>query len=486
MVHSRTQHRSLLLGVLLTGIFMANVDVAIANVATPSISQGLGATGAELQFVVAGYTLAYAMLLITGARLGDMRGYGRVFLAGSTVFTLASLACGLAPNAIVLIVARIVQGAGAALMVAQVLSGIQLNFQEGPERARAIGLYAMALSVGAVAGQVLGGLVLSANLLGSTWRSAFLVNVPIGLALMAAAARFLPMKHGGRSQQLDLRGVATLSVAILLLVVPLILGREQRWPIWTWACLVASLPAFAIFAAVERRLAARGGYPLLNVPVLTRPAVAWGLISSGATVGTYFALLFVLALYLQQGLGKTPLYSGLALVSWVAAFGISGLFPGRLPPARVPHVAVVGCLILAVSYLGIGLSLLVGHSGEALLITLLGFGGLGLGRNLVVAHMTSSVPDRYAADLSGLINTDSQIFGVAGVAIFGTLYLSLAPEPGPGPAMRAFTIVNAALALTALLAAAATSRLIRRPTPSALVVGRVGAWPTGRSARTGA
>jgi hypothetical protein len=149
-------------------------------------------------------------------------------------------------------------------------------------------------------------------------------------------------------------------------------------------------------------------------------------------------------------------------------------------------VAVVGCLILAASYLGIGLSLLVGHSGEALLITLLGFGGLGLGRNLVVAHMTSSVPDRYAADLSGLINTDSQIFGVAGVAIFGTLYLSLTPEPGPGPAMWAFTIVNAAFALTALLAAAATSRLIRRPTPSALVVGRVGAWPTGRSARTGA
>ncbi|MHB8576053.1 MAG: MFS transporter [Dehalococcoidia bacterium] len=468
MTTPRAPHSSLLLAVLLTGIFMANVDTAIVNVAAPSIRAGLRATGGEVQFVVAGYILAYAMLLITGARLGDIHGYGRVFIVGTAVFTVASLACGLAPNAVVLVLARIVQGAGAALMVAQVLSGIQLNFS-GRERASAIGSYAIALSVGAVAGQILGGVILSANLFGAGWRPVFLINVPIGLALMAAAHRLLPMHRSGRKQRLDLWGVATLSIAVLLAVVPLILGRDQHWPAWTWISLLVSLPAATVFVALERRIATRGGDPLVNLHILARPAVAWGLIAAGVSLGAYFGMLFVLALYLQQGLGKTPLYSGLALVAWVAAFGISGPILKRMRPARIPLLSVIGFIILTAAYLSISLSLLVNQTGDALLITLLGVGGLGLGlgRNSAITHITTSVADRYAADISGLINTNSQICGVVGVALFGTLYLSIAPRSGRDAAIHAFTIVNAAWGLAASLAALAAFRAIRGATPTA-------------------
>jgi MFS family permease len=166
---TQRQSATWILSVLLMGLFITNIDVAVVNVATPSIHERLQASGSELQLAVSGYTLSYAMLLITGARLGDMYGYRRLFLTGLGLFTIASLACGLAPDAIGLILARVVQGAGAALMVPQVLIGIQLNF-EGATRTRAIGYYAVSLSVGAVAGQVLGGALISANLFDTGWR----------------------------------------------------------------------------------------------------------------------------------------------------------------------------------------------------------------------------------------------------------------------------------------------------------------------------
>jgi MFS family permease len=179
------------LSVLLAAQFMANVDTAIVNVAAPDIVARLQANGAEIQLVVAGYVLTYAVLLITGARLGDLRGRRSIFLVGIAVFTAASLACGLAPTVGALIVARLVQGVGAALMVPQVLTGIQLHFQ-GRSRVRALGWYAVALSGGAVAGQVLGGVLVAADLWGWGWRSIFLINVPVGIVLLVAAAIALP------------------------------------------------------------------------------------------------------------------------------------------------------------------------------------------------------------------------------------------------------------------------------------------------------
>ncbi|HET9970125.1 MAG TPA: MFS transporter, partial [Streptosporangiaceae bacterium] len=249
----RRIHPGLMLAVLLTGPFMAQADATIVNVAVPSVHAGLGASGAVLQLVVGGYLIAVAMLLITGARLGQAYGYRRAFVAGVSVFTLASLACGLAPDPAVLVVARILQGAGAGVMFPQTMTGIQLHFT-GQDRVRAIGRYALALSSGAVSGQILGGVLVSADVAGLGWRAVFLVNVPVGVAAVAAALRFLPA-DGGREARLDLAGAGLLAVAALLLIVPLTLGSSAGWPPWAWACLAASLPATAAFAAAENRVA---------------------------------------------------------------------------------------------------------------------------------------------------------------------------------------------------------------------------------------
>jgi MFS family permease len=448
-----------LLAVLLMGLFITNVDVAVVNVATSSIHEKLNASGSALQFVVSGYVLSYAMLLITGARLGDIYGYRRLFLAGLSLFTLASAGCGLAPDAAALIAARIVQGMGAALMVPQVLIGIQLNFT-GDARIRALGYYSVALSIGAVAGQVAGGLLVSADLFDLGWRPIFLINLPIGLALFVAAARILPPDPGGRPRRLDLWGVATLSTTILMILPPLILGPTQGWPLWIWVCLAASLIPLAAFIIGEKRIAARGATPLINLDLLSQPAIAWALVAFAAASMTYFSLLFTLALYLQQGLGRSALYSGCALVSWVAAFGIGGPVVRHLPARWTPLAAPFGYLVLAVSYLAISACLFSGLDGSVMMFILLGFGGFGLGIGFTanIRHLTSAVTARYAPDMSGLITTNSQIAGVTGVATFGTAYLNLAARPGPADATQAFAILVAGFAIMALLATIAVYR----------------------------
>jgi MFS family permease len=441
------------------GLFITNVDVAVVNVATPSIHERLNASGIALQFVVSGYVLSYAMLLITGARLGDIHGYRRLFLSGLGLFTLASLGCGLAPDAGSLIAARVIQGIGGALMVPQALIGIQLNFF-GDARARALGLYSVALSLGAVAGQVAGGVLVSADLFDLGWRPIFLINLPIGVALFAAALKYLPADPGGRPRQLDLWGVATLSATVLLALPPLMLGPAQHWPLWIWLSLAVSLVPLMAFIIVERRIAARGETPLISLNLIGQPAIAWALAALAAASMTYFALLFTLALYLQQGLGRSALYSGCALISWVAAFGVGGPAMRHLPARLAPLVGPFGYFVLAAAYLAISACLFVGYSSAVLLFTLLGFGGFGLGIGFTanIRHLTSAVTARHAPDMSGIITTNSQIAGVTGVATFGTAYLNLAAQPGPAIATHAFAIVVAACAIAALFATIAVYR----------------------------
>ena len=453
---ARVPNQGWLLAVLLVGPFMSQADATIVNVAAPSIHTDLGASGAMLELVVGGYLIAFAVLLITGARLGQSHGYRLVLILGVGLFSAASLLCGFAPNPVTLVLARVLQGFGAALMFPQTLTGIQLNFA-GAARTRAIGLYALALSAGAVVGQILGGALISADIAGSHWRAIFLINVPLGALLIAAAVRYLPVD--GRStaaRRLDLRGVAALSAAMLLLVVPLGLGHSQGWPVWSWLCLAAGVPAVLAFLAIERRVAAQGGSPLVNVAVLARPAVCWALLAMMIATGSYYALLFTLAHYLQQGLGHSPLVSGLTLVPWVAAFGLAGQLVRRLPPRAKLAAPAAGCLVLALAYLTVSVALFSGQHGEALLVVLLGFGGLGLGIQFsaLIVHLTTVVPADYASDISGVSTTTMQIGGAIGVAAFGTLYLSLDAPVATGHTY-AFAVTTAALAAVALLAAAA-------------------------------
>lgn len=450
-----------ILAVLLTGQCLANIDTAIVNVATPSIQTNLHASGAELQLVVSGYVLAYAVLLITGARLGNLCGYRRMFLLGVTTFTLASLACGLAPDPAVLLLARIVQGVGAALLVPQILSGIQLTFT-GDARKRALGLFVLALSGSAVIGQALGGAIIAADFFGTGWRPVFLVNVPIGAGLVLAAHHWLPADSGRRQTQLDLAGVAVLTLALLLVLVPLSLGRELGWPVWTWLSLIGSVPALLGFVQVERAVRDRGGAPLVDLTTLALRKVSWALASRWAATGTYFALLFVTAVYLQQGLGLSPLVSGLALVSWVAAFGVGAPVLRRLPDALAGHAAVLGSLLMAVAYAAIAVDTLTDPGADPGLIVLLGLGGLGFGisTTALLDHLTGVVSGGAAAEISGLYNTNSQLASVAGVACFGTLYLALAGPGGPASAIEAFAIVSLAFAATTLVAAGAAHRAV--------------------------
>jgi predicted MFS family arabinose efflux permease len=460
-VAASSQRRAL--AALLGAMFLANVDIAVANIAGPSIRTGMHASGGELELIVSGYTLAYAMLLVISARLGETRGYRRMFLAGLGGFTVASLACGLAPTPLVLVIARIAAGATAALMAAQVLTGIQLSFG-GAARARALGLYSVVLSAGAVAGQSLGGLLISADVLGSTWRPAFLVNVPIGVLLIWLAWRWLPVGQR-RPGRLDLAGGAVLSAAMLLLVVPLVLGQDAGWPAWTQACLAASVPAFAALWLVERKVSARGGRPLVDPRLIARPEIGWGLASQAASTATYFAVLFTLALYLQQGLGRSAAYSGLALVSWVAAFGIPGPALGRLPGRVQALAAPAGAVILAAGFAGLAASLYSGDTSGVVLMTLLGVAGLGLGTTFtgMLSHLTSSVTGEHASDLSGLFNTITRAGGVLGAAAFGTAYLTLARGHQP---VHSFATINLALAVTALAAAVLAGLSVWRRPPS--------------------
>jgi MFS family permease len=452
-----------LLALLLAPLAMTQADATIVNVANPSIQADLHATGTELQLVVGGYLITFAMLLITGARLGESHGHRRLFLTGLAVFTLASLGCGLAPSPIELIAARILQGVGAAMTVPQVLTGIQLHFR-GAQRVRALSLYGAALASGSIAGQILGGVLVSADLFGAHWRPIFLINVPVGAIVLIRGVRTLP-RDGPRDARrpTDLLGVVTLSSALLLIVLPLMIGRQQHWPWWTWACLAASVPSMLAFLRIERRLDARGGDPLVNVRMLSRPAILWGLCPQAAAVSTYYAVLFTIPLYLQESLGRSPLNSGLSLAAFVGTFGLASLSVGRMPSRLKTAVAPAGAITLAVAYCAISVSAFAGNTSGVLLLLLLGVGGLGLGGmfNAMVDHLTAAATPRFAADISGVFTTSLQVAGAIGVATLGTVYLNLVARGGIGNASRAFAVVTGSCAIIACVAAWTARRATR-------------------------
>jgi MFS family permease len=405
-----------MLAVLLAGQALASMDNSIVAVAAPAIRADLGGSGAVQQLVLAGYTLAFGVLVVTGARIGSRYGYQRVFLLGLGAFTATSLACGLAPGAASLVAARIAQGAAAAIMAPQVLSLIQTRF-EGVARARAIGLYSMILALGVAAGQIVGGLVVSVDLGGLSWRPAFLVNVPIGLVLLLLGPRLLPAGTPTPAR-LDLTGVWLLSAAMTGVVLPLVLGREQGWPAWAWALPLAVGGALlVVFVRHERRVAA----PLVDLTVLAVRPVRLGLAACCAVMGCYAAFLFVLTLHLQDTLGFSALAAGLAFVPYATGFATSSLLAGRLP-ARV--ISVAGPLVLGAATLAIAGAGRTGWpwvAGSALLAV--GGAGHAAGFTPLVTRISPLVRPDQAASFSALVSTGSLLASVLGVAALGGVYL---------------------------------------------------------------
>ena len=440
----RRPRPGVLLAIVLAGQFMAVLDASVVNVAAPSIHAGLHASGAGLQLVIAGYTIAYAVLLVTGARLGDLLGHRRMFLSGLAVFTLASLGCGLASSAGVLIALRFVQGTSAAMMIPQVLSLIQRTFSGAP-RARAMSAYAAVLAGGVVVGQIAGGLLISANLFGAGWRPVFLVNVPIGAALLVAGARQLPAGRAEAGRGLDLSGLIALALAVLALVVPLVLGQPEHWPAWGWACLGGSVLLFAGFAAVERRLAARGGSPLVPGRVLRRPGVTLGIVALFAVMTIFGGLFFTLALHLQGGLGDSPLRAGLTFAPSAASFALVSLNWQRLPERVRPWLAIWGFAGMAAALLAVAAVVRGGGSGGPGLYVVLGVlgGAMACAFSPLMTAVLMRVPVADAADATGVIVTVNQLGLVIGVATFGTLYLNLAGGLPAQPGADAFRVLSA-------------------------------------------
>ncbi len=444
---------------VLAAQFMALLDVFIVNVAAPTLRAELSSSGAELQLVVAGYTIAYAVLLITGARLGDLLGHRRAYLGGLAVFTAASLACGLATGPGQLIAFRLAQGAGAALMIPQVLSLIQRNFT-GERRVRALSAYSAVLATGAAAGQVVGGVLVSADLFGTGWRPVFLVNVPIGIGLLVLGARVLPRDNPTgptRARALDLPGLLLLGAAVSLLTVPLVLGQEQDWPLWSWFSLGGSLVLLVLFGTYESRLARRGGAPLIAPRVLRLPgmgrAVLWITVAMGVNAG----FLFTLTLHLQGGLGHSALRAGLTFGPAAVVFGAVGLtwrnWPARLHRALVPG----GFLLAAAAAVAIGGLLKDGGTGGWGLYPALGvFGaGIALAFSPALTGALATVRAEDAADASGLLATVTQLGQLIGVAAFGTLFLGVTAEDGAGDSAGALWVTTLALTVAAIVGAAA-------------------------------
>ncbi|MDX6227319.1 MAG: hypothetical protein QOI76_709 [Frankiales bacterium] len=413
---------------VLLGVLLPIVDFFIVNVALPTMAGDLNASAATLELVVSGYATTYAVFLVIGGRLGDAGGRRRVFIAGIAAFTLASLLCGLAPTAGWLVAARILQGAAAALVVPQTLATIQ-STGDPMSRARALGWYGATAGVAAVAGQALGGLLVSADIAGSQWRPIFLVNVPIGLVAMALAARYLPETRALRVARPDLPGAALLAAAVVCLLIPLTEGRALHWPWWSWL-LLASTPAWVLgFVRVERAKELAGGDPLVAPSLLRHRSMRRGLLLAAPFFAGFGAFMFVYALTAQGALGYSAVKAGLALTPMAVAFLVASLQIARLVQRFGRTIITLGGSLQLV-----GLLMLIWtleqtwpHTSPLDLLpafTVMGF-GQGLTMPSLIRVVLSEVPIQSAGAGGGVFTTMQQLSLAIGVASLGTLYVSL-------------------------------------------------------------
>ncbi|GEC05936.1 MFS transporter [Streptomyces spinoverrucosus] len=440
---------------VLLGAALPLIDFFIVNVALPSIGADLAAGEAVLELVVAGYGLAYAVLLVLGGRLGDLFGRRRLFLGGMAAFGLTSLACGLAPDAWMLVAARVAQGAAAAAMLPQVLATIQ-SATAGARRARAMGMYGATAGLAMVAGQILGGVLVAADVAGTGWRSVFLVNVPVVVVGLVLAARAVPETRSPHPEPVDGPGTVLLAAALLALLAPLTEGRAAGWPLWTWLSLAAFPLLAAAFYAVERRADRRGRTPLVPPSLFALTSLRRGLVLIVPFSIGFSGFMFVIAVALQQGAGLGPVAAGVALVPMAVTFFCVSLAGPRLVARYGTRVVTAGALVQAV---GVGLMALAAwrswpELGWVQLLPGAAIAGVGQALQLPVVFrvVLSEVPGARAGVGSGVMITTQQSALALGVATLGTLFLSLVPALGMRNALVTTLVVQlAGIALTGLL-----------------------------------
>jgi EmrB/QacA subfamily drug resistance transporter len=446
------------LAVLLVAAFMDLLDVSIVAVALPAIRADLGASEAALQWTVAAYTLAFAAGLITGGRLGDVIGRRRVFLAGVGAFVACSVACALAWSPGALIATRALQGLAAAMMVPQVLAIITAAFPAG-QRAAALGAYGATLGTAAVAGPILGGLLVDLDALGTGWRAIFLVNVPVGLAALALGARVLPESRTARRSQLDLVGVVLGAGALTLLLFPLVRGRELGWPAWTFALIGCSAVVAALFVTWERRMERRGGTPLMPLSLFDNRAYVSGALVSFAFFSTISAFFLVFVLYLQLGVGRDALAAGLACVPFSVGSALTSGASVALAPRLGRIVLVVGASLMAVGMTWLALAVAaagVEPSWLALALPLaLSGAGMGLVAPPLIDVCLAAVAPERAGVASGVLSTATQAGSATGVAAIGAIFFGALPVGRPAGEALADALTTTLPWVAAILAASA-------------------------------
>jgi MFS family permease len=423
--------------ILLCGGFLPLLDFFIVNVALPTMDATLHASGPMLQLVVAGYGVAYALMLVVGGRLGDAIGRRQLFIIGVAGFTLSSLLCGIAPSIGALVALRVVQGLSAAMSQPQVLATIHASL-DGPRRARAIGFYAAMGGIAASVGQLFGGALVQANIAGLSWRPIFLVNVPVGLTVLALSRRFVPATKSPDPAGVDRLGTALIGIAMVALLVPLTEGRALGWPAWTWLLFALAPIAAGSAVYVERRIERRGGAPLIAPSLVRLPSMRRGLMLAIPFFVGFGAFMFVFALAVQDGLGYSPLRSGLALAPMTAAFLAGSLLAPRLVArfgGRVITVAM-GAEAVVLAVLAVQVMRQWPHIGTFTMSPELVVGGFAQAVALVTLFRTvlADVPHRLSGIGSGILVTVQQAALALGVAGLGSFYLSVV---GTSPA-RAF------------------------------------------------
>lgn len=456
----------LILPVLLSAIFMAQFDLYVVNVAVPSLQHSLQANQAELELIVAGYAFTYASGLITGGRLGDLFGHRKIFLIGTIAFAFASLLCGIALSPDQLIAARLLQGLTGAAMVPQVLAMITANFPPS-ERPRALSWFGAVTGLGAVAGQVVGGLLLQINLFGLDWRIIFLVNVPIGLLTVVFGLPLLPPSKSASRPRIDPVGTVGIAGSLALVLVPLVLGPTAGWPTWTWICIIAAIPVMIVALLWERALAQRGGQPLLDLALFNNSSFSRGLIVNVGVYTAFFGFLFTLTLVLQLGLKLTPLQAGLTFTPLGIAFALCAIASQRITRKYGARMITFGTVVAAIGVLALFLDLqFSGVTITALKLippmVLIGAGN-GLTIPALIGAVLSGIQPQQAGSASGVLTTAQQFASAIGVATLGAIFFQvLAARAG----ISAYSSALEAVALVDLflvVIVAGMSLLLPRP-----------------------
>jgi EmrB/QacA subfamily drug resistance transporter len=430
-------------------MFMNVFDFFAVNVATPVLHRDLGSGPPALELIVGGYGLTFSLGLVTGGRLGDRYGRRRVFFAGMAAFTAASALSGLAPTSDILVVARLFQGAAAALMVPQVLSIIRVSFP-ARERRVALGVYGMTIAVGQVSGQALGGILLSANVGGLGWRLIFLVNLPVAALTFLFGFRHVPESVSPARPSLDLPGVGLLTLASGLLIIPIVEGGALGWPLWCWLSLAAVPVAGAAFLRWEHRARA-SRQPLVDLGLFRSKDFRRGLFVNVTLYATITSFFFVLGLYLQSGRGDSPLVAGLTFVplaagNFVASLSSSALVGryGRGTLTAGAGLQIAGLLVL----------LAASDPRRPAILVLGGATLFGLGQGLlippIIGVVLARVPLADSGAATGVLVTVQQMAGTIGLALVSLGFFAAVGGGHPGGYVTGFRVACACdLALAA-------------------------------------